>query len=323
MPPPAPFRRVFHTMEKLSRIFPRNGKTFADFSTVWKILAPALLLAAAPVRAALPEPPPLPFPLPAADLLVRRSTTLYTPGQYLHVALLDRPLAGYELDDLSAALARLNWKPQVADSAREISALRDLQVLAPTPELRQPFDATLQLLQDGLKSWTLDAIQLLYTPGENASLCLTFPLPPDAIPSSAGSFTADLPLPLHDATFSQAAIQAEPAQITRMETWLSRTPPELFLSQAEPPLLAAGWLPPDPPAPPAVQPGSQSARAQVLFMEATLKSAFRVYHRGTSQLTVFRVPSDPSGPGAPPHAYPFVLRTLLQWPLPPTPGNKP
>ena len=56
-------------------------------------------------------------------------------------------------------------------------------------------------------------------------------------------------------------------------------------------------------------------------MEAILKSTFRVYHRGASQLTLFRAPSGSPDPAAPPHAYTFLHRTLLQWPLPPPQGT--
>lgn len=312
-PPP----NVFHAVEyifpqhgKNGRVFPRPG-TYS--SLTWKTLA-AVLFAAGSVRAALPEPPALPFPLPAADLQIRQTTTLFGPDQYLHLALLDRPLAGYELDGFSATLARRRWQSQVAATTRDLALLQNLRALAPSPEIRQPFTATLQLLGDGMKSWTLDEIQLLYTPGENASLCLSFPLPASARPAHAGTFTADLVLPLHDALFAQAAIQSDPSQTVRMETWRSRTPPDLFLDQAEPLLIAAGWTPPAPSVPPAVHPGNHSARARMLFLESILKNTFRVYHRGTSQLSILRTPDNDDAPGAPPHSYTFLLRTLHQWP---------
>ncbi|NLG34563.1 MAG: hypothetical protein GX548_04330 [Lentisphaerae bacterium] len=302
-------------METFRPFFPHHGK---KVSTPWKILPPlaalffGLLAARAP--AALPEPPSLPFPLPAADLRIRQTTTLFAPGHYLHLAALDRPLAPYELDDLSSTLARLGWSPRLANSPRETAALRHLRALAPTPDLQRPFDASLHILQSGLKSWTLDPIQLLYTPGDNTTLGLSFPLPDDELPAAPGAFTADLPLPLHDARFSQAAIQADDAQLTRMETWLSHTPPELFLAQAEPFLVAAGWTPPVPAAPPSAHPDNQPEHARLLAMETAFRNVFRVYHRGSAQLTLFHAPADPGEPGAPPHAYTLVRRTLLQWP---------
>lgn len=246
------------------------------FSTLWKT-PPALgvrvgagllllLLATLPARspAALPEPPSLPFPLPAATLHIRQTTTLFAPGDYLHLAALDRPLTAYELDDLAATLARLGWSPGVASTGGEAATLRQLRELPATP----------------------------------------------------GAFTADLPLPLHDARFSQAAIQADDTQLTRMETWLSHTPPELFLAQAEPVLIAAGWTPPVSAAPPPVHADNQLERARLSAMEITFRNVFRVYHRGSVQLTLFRAPADPSDPSSPPHAYTIIRRTLLQWPTP-------
>lgn len=298
------------------------------FSTLWKT-PPALgvrvgagllllLLATLPARspAALPEPPSLPFPLPAATLHIRQTTTLFAPGDYLHLAALDRPLTAYELDDLAATLARLGWSPGVASTGGEAATLRQLRDLAPTLDLQRPFDASLQLLESGLKSWTLDPIQLIYTPGGNTTLGLSFPLPDNELPATPGAFTADLPLPLHDARFSQAAIQADDTQLTRMETWLSHTPPELFLAQAEPVLIAAGWTPPVSAAPPPVHADNQLERARLSAMEITFRNVFRVYHRGSVQLTLFRAPADPSDPSSPPHAYTIIRRTLLQWPTP-------
>ena len=280
----------------------------------WKI-GLALLLAA-PAPAALPGPPDLPFALPAAGPHVRQTTTLYAPGEYAHIAVLDRPLAEYELDDFAAGLARGNWTPLVADAARGAAVLRQYEQLAPTPELRQPFDVAGQLLQGGLRAWTIEPVQLLYAPGENASLCITFPLPANDLPAGPGAFTADLPLPLPGARFDQAAIQAERAQITRMETWQSFAPPELVFDQAEPLLVAAGWTPLDAPAAPAAQVENAAARARVLAMESILRRVYRVYHRGTSQLTVFHAPAGAAGPDGLPHAYTFMLRTLLEAPEP-------
>ena len=328
--------KKFSTLWKISR--PRRDRSLNVGHWIWDIghwilhlprpcpLLPALLLlplAAAPLRAALPAPPALPFPLPAApDLRIRQTTTLTTPDQFVHVVHLSRPLAPYELDELSATLERLRWLPQIADPERALAALRHLQALAPTPELRQPFDATLQLIQEGTTSWTLSPIQLVYSPGEPPSLILSFPLPPADLPASPGGFTADLPLPLHDARFSQAVLQSGDGQLTRMETWLSHAPPDLFLAQAESSLVAAGWTPPAAATPPPVQsPTHEASRTRLLAMEAILKSSFRVYHRGSCQLTLFRAPSGSSDPAAPPHAYTFLHRTLLQWPLPPPQGT--
>ena len=314
MPPAAPTCRSFRGPETARGRFPRRGKLF---STLWKTAVPALGLCAAAAGAALPEPPALPFPLPAADLGVRQSSTVYAPDRYLHVAVLTRPFAEYELADFSAALAQRNWKAELADGARASAALEQLRALAPTSELQQPYDAALQLVRGGLQSWTLDAIQLLYAPGENAALCLTFPLPPDAGPAGPGAFTADLPLPLHDAAFVQAAIQAEAGEITRTETWTSQLPPELFLPQADQILAGVGWVPPVDAAPPAADPENRSVRAKVALMESLLNNLFRVYHRGTSQLTILHVPGDGETDAGPVQTYTFVLRTLLQWPLPP------
>ena len=52
-------------------------------------------------------------------------------------------------------------------------------------------------------------------------------------------------------------------------------------------------------------------------MESLLNNLFRVYHRGTSQLTILHVPGDGETDAGPVQTYTFVLRTLLQWPLPP------
>lgn len=281
---------------------------------LWKILLPLLL--AGPARAALPEPPDLPYALPAAGPHVRQTTTLYAPGEYAHIAVLDRPLAEYELDDFAAGLARGNWAPLVADAARGTAVLRQYEQLAPTPELQQPFAVAGELLQGGLRAWALAPVQLLYAPGENASLCLTFPLSATDLPAGPGAFTADLPLPLPAARFSQAAIQAESAQITRMETWESFAPPEQVFDQAEPLLVASGWTPLDSPAAPAAQAENAAVRARVLAMESILRHVYRVYHRGTSQLTVFHAPAGASGPEDRPHTYTYMLRTLLQAPEP-------
>ena len=151
--------KIFHTMENAVRIFPHCGKYF---STLWKNLVPAVLIGSGAIaRAALPEPPDLPFPLPAADLAVRQTVTFYSTNEFLHAATLNRPLTGFELDDFSAALVARNWKPQVVDPARSIAILQNLQDLAPSSELQQPFTAAMQLIQEGLKSWSLDEIQLL------------------------------------------------------------------------------------------------------------------------------------------------------------------
>ena len=296
----------------IGKSFPQCGK---KFSTVWKTFFPALVFLAAAARADLPGPPELPFPLPdAPGLAVRQTSTVTTPDQFLHVVELTRPLAAFELDEFSAMLARRNWKPQLDNSPAAAASLRRLQTLAPTAQLQQPFGALLQLLGEGVKSWSLDPIQLLYTPGENASLTLSFPLPSNAVPPRAGSFTADLPLPLDDAVFSQTALQAGSTQTTRMEIWLSNTPPELFLTQTEPLLLAAGWTPPSPSIPPGVNPENQSARNRLLFMETLMKNVFRVYHRNASQLSILHTPAPADPPGGPSHSYTFILRTFLQWP---------
>ncbi len=305
---------IFHPMENAALIFPHCGKLF---STLWKNLVPALLAGTvATARAALPEPPDLPFPLPAADLAVRQTATFYTTNEFLHVATLNRPLAGFELDDFSAALAGRNWTPQVVDPARSLAVLGNLQALAPSPDLQQPFIAAQQLIQEGLKSWTLDEIQLMYSPGENATLSLTFPLPSNAVPNQVGTFTADLPLPLNDAAFSQAAIQAEDSQITRMESWSSNETPDLFLPQAEQILIGAGWTPPDAPVLPSTNPGNQDSRNRLALLEIFMKNAFRVYHREASQLTILHIPADPANPTGAAHNYILVLRTILQWPQP-------
>ena len=305
---------LFHTVEKCFAIFPHNGKLF---STLWKTFFSTLFLLATIARAALPEPPELPFPLPtAADLTIHQTSTVTTPDQFLHVVALSRPLTDIELAEFSATLAQRNWKPQVNNSSRDLAAVQHLQTLAPTAQLQQPFDAVLQLLDSGMKSWTLDTIQLLYTPGQTTALALSFPLSTNAVPASAGTFTADLPLPLHDATFSQSSIQANPSQITRMEIWLSNTPPELFLPQAEPLLLAAGWTPPSPTIPPNVNPDNQVSRDRLFFMETLMKNVFRVYHRNTSQLTLLHTPAHAETASAPTHSYTLILRTFLQWPPP-------
>ena len=227
---------------------------------------------------------------------------------------LSRPLAAFELDEFSAMLARRNWKPQIDNSPSTAASLQRLQTLAPTAQLQQPFGALLQLLGSGVKSWSIDPVQLVYTPGENASLALSFPLPSNAVPARAGNFTADLPLPLADAVFSQTALQASDTQTTRMETWLSNTPPELFLPQTEPLLVAAGWTPPSPTLPPGVNPENQAARARLLFMETLMKNVFRVYHRNASQLSILHTPAPADPPGGPAHSYTIILRTFLQWP---------
>ena len=281
---------------------------------LWKILLPLLL--AAPAPAALPDPPELPFALPAGGPRVRQTTTLYAPGEYAHIAVLDRPLAEYELDDFAAGLARGNWTPLVADAEHGAAVLRQYEQLAPAPELRQPFAVAGQLLAGGLRAWALEPVQLLYAPGENASLCLTFPLSSNDLPAGPGAFTADLPLPLPGARFDQAAIQAEDAQITRLETWQSHAPPELVFDQAEPLLVASGWTPLDAPAAPAAQPENSASRAKVLAMESILRHVYRVYHRGPAQLTVFHAPAGESGPDGLPHTYTYMLRTLRQCPEP-------
>ena len=51
-------------------------------------------------------------------------------------------------------------------------------------------------------------------------------------------------------------------------------------------------------------------------MESILRRVYRVYHRGTSQLTVFHAPAGAAGPDGLPHAYTFMLRTLLEAPEP-------
>ena len=287
---------------------------------MWKILVPALLAGAgAAARAALPVPPELPFPLPAApDLAVRQTATFYSTNEFLHVATLNRPLAGFELDEFAATLAGRGWQPQVVDPARGLAILANLQALAPSPELQQPFTAAMQLIQEGLKSWALGEIQLLYSPGENATLSLTFPLPADAVPAQIGAFTADLPLPLTEAVFSQAAIQAEDSQITRMESWLSPVPPEVFLPQAEQILVGAGWTPPDSPVLPSADSANRDSRDRLALLEIFMKNAFRVYHRDTSQLTILHIPADPANPADAPHHYFLVHRTILQWPSPPS-----
>ena len=280
--------------------------------------ATALFCGVLAARAALPLPPTLPFPLPSPTVRVRQTTTLFSPLQYLHLAALDRPLADFEIDDLSDSLRRLGWTPRLVGGPSQSDALRGLRDLAPSPDLRAPFDSALLLLQSGAKSWSLDPVQLVYSPGDNASLGISFPLPADSIPARPGAFAADLPLPLYDAVFSQAAIQADDLQITRTESWLSHSPPELFFSQAEPFLVAAGWIPPSSPNPPPSNPENLAARAQILSVENMLKNAFRVYHRGSAQLSLLRLPADPSIPGAPPHSYSIVSRTVLQW-LPQSP----
>ena len=275
--------------------------------------AAALFSGILSANAALPLPPPLPFPLPSQTVRIRQTTTLFSPLHYLHLASLDRPLADFEIDDLSASLRRLGWSPRLVGGATQSDALRSLRDLAPSPDLRAPFDSALLLLESGAKSWSLDPVQLVYSPGENASLGISFPLPAASVPARPGTFAADLPLPLYDAVFSQAAIQADDFQITRTESWLSHSPPELFFSQAEPFLVAAGWTPPSPPNLPPSNPQNVAARAQVLSVENMFKNAFRVYHRGSSQLSMLRLPADPSIPNAPPHSYSIVSRTVLQW----------
>ncbi len=331
-----PPRRLFHSMENFFEIFPHNGKRALrariaarqvptgrgpnvarsqHVSTLWKTFFPALFLLAAAARADLTAPPELPFPLPdAPGLAIRQTSTVTTPDQFLHVVEWTRPLEAHELDEFSAMLAARNWKPQLDNSPAAAASLQRLQALAPTAQLQQPFGALLQLLGSGVKSWSLDPIQLVYTPGETASLALSFPLPSNAVPPRAGTFTADLPLPLADAVFSQTALQASDTQTTRMETWLSNTPPELFLPQTESLLVAAGWTPPSPPIPPGVNPENQASRARLLFMETLMKNVFRVYHRNASQFSILHTPAPSTDPGGPAHSYTFILRTFLQWP---------
>ena len=299
-------------MENLFSIFPHYGK---NVSTLWKTYICALLFLSPNIRAALPEPPELPFPLPAAaDLGIRQTSTVYGPDQFVHVVEWNRPLTEVELDEFSALLAQRNWKPQVELTEHSLATLQRLQSLAPTTQLQQPFQAVLNLLGSGMKAWALPPIQLLYTPSEHPSLALSFPIPTNSIPASPGSFTTDLFLPLNDATFSQAVIQTDSTQITRMEVWLSNTPPELFLPQTEPLLLAAGWTPPSPTVPPGVNPENQPSRDRLLFMETLMKNVFRVYHLNASQLTILHTPAQAGTPSSPTHSYTFILRTFLQWP---------
>ena len=309
-------------MEDFQPIFPRYGR-FS--STLWKTALFLLLggFFSVPVRAALPDPPPLPFPLPATNLRIRQTTTVFAPDNYLHLATLDRPLAAYEIDDLSATLTRLGWSLRLTHSAGEAAVLQQLRALAPTAELQQPFVAALQMLETGLQFWSLDTIQLIYTPGDNATLGISFPLTAADLPAHPGAFTADLPLPLHDALFSQAAIQADDQQITRMETWHSHTSAELFLNQTESLLIAAGWASPIPATPPPAHPDQHAAVQRLLAKEQLLKNIFRVYHRGNAQLSLFHAPAASADFTAPPHAYTLVLRTLLQWPTTPPTMNLP
>ncbi len=288
-----------------------------NVSTLWKTYFSAFFFLAAAARADLPAPPDLPFPLPAAaDLSIRQTSTVTTPDQFLHVVELNRPWADFELKEFSSTLAQANWTEQLNSSEQHVAAIQRIQTLAPTAQLQQPFDAVVQLLGSGMKSWSLDTIQLVYTPSEHPSLALSFPLPSNALPTQVGSFTADLSLPLHDATFSQAAVQASPAQITRMEIWHSNTPPELFLPQTEPLLLAAGWTPPSPTVPPSVDPENQASRERLFFMESMMKNVFRVYHRNASQLSMVHTPLHTDTSTAAIHSYTFILRTFLQWPAP-------
>ena len=305
-------RRIFHSVENF---FPHCGKLRT--ARLLAVLGLGLALPLPRTGAALPDPPPLPFPLPAADLRPAQTTTLYSPDTFLHLAELNRPLSDADLAQFDSLLARRNWCPIASGDASAGRDLLDrLADLAPTPDVRQPFLAATALLQQGMRIWTLDPVQLVYAPGNPATLTISFPPAPDDAPATPGAFTADLPLPIHSPRFIQAVIQSNASQIIRIETWESPLPPGHVLNQAEPMLIAAGWTPPLSAIPDTQHPEHRALRNRLRQMETQFQNLFRVYHRGTAQLSLLYIPEEPAAGAPPAHRYSLMLRTLLAWPPP-------
>ena len=267
-------------------------------------VAAGWLAAGAARLAAEPVPPELPFPTGLPAGMARGTLTVWTEESFFHRVTLSRAMFPGELDGLAETLRQAGWSETSPETDAAAERLAGALALARAAGAGDAAQAVLEFFASGSRAWSLGSTQLLYLPGEGGGeLLVSFPFGGElACPAAApGEFTAEVPLPLAEASFVRRSLQAERGMTVAMEQWSGGEPPERFFDRANAQLLGAGW-----------RGGAVGGEARGgkgspdAAFSALLGRWVRVYERPGCQLTLLRTPG---GEGVP-AGYAFIARFL-------------